>query len=504
MLWFILWLLGIPISIYIAVFLYREIATYTRGRFYKKQGFMQLHRVFGGEILMLADGSKCKNQLDSYIKAVEICQQKQLPGFIVNKYPECRPLVFLTDINLIRDFFIKETEVVQRRNTIDLKLDVGLLFEAGDLGLAHRRIFGEFFKMENLNKMSDDVWRVVDTHFKQQTVGADGCLNIKDSEKFIEKIMINVVDALLFGYDVHAPRIDDKSFSEELVDILAFIISPSIAFNPLNILLFGFPHDYNILPATRSINRRLKKLKEVMIEHIKEREVTHALRLNIIDMMIDYNLRAPADARLSYDDMAGNCNLFLVAGYDTTAATLNSLLFTASQPAAAGVLEKTRLELQEKGIRGYGSGKVVTLDALEQSPMLDMLIRENLRVNPPAGTMFPREFTKNFTLGKYSFRKGDLLNLTIGPLMWTTPAFPNERTFDVHTLNEQNKKFFMPFSIGKRNCVGQFLSQMESKVILQYILERYAVRPLASLSDTRLGIKFALSIEKPYVAFKPL
>jgi cytochrome P450 len=71
--------------------------------------------------------------------------------------------------------------------------------------------------------------------------------------------------------------------------------------------------------------------------------------------MLDYNEKAPQDKKLSMTQMIGNCNIFLIAGYDTTANSINSMIYNlAHRPEllhrlaeAVKHLDKPNLTFQE-------------------------------------------------------------------------------------------------------------------------------------------------------------
>ena len=499
------WVIFGAIGLYLAVILYREVMTYTRCLKYKKQGFLQFHfPLIGTSKLFLAPKLE-NNQMQTLYNACRETRQKGYPGFTANSNLTWKSQVTLLDIGLIREFFTKETDVTMRISPTDPKLNIGVILEGGQVGLTHRRIFNDFFKIENLNRMTPEVHKTVHKVFSSfKEVDSDGSLRIKSSQEIIETVIIEIVNTLLFGYGGEIPKAKNgKSFCEEMVYILKTVFSPKAAFHPLSIVLFGLPHKFNWLPNSREMTQRSQEMKELLKSHIQKREACYdpqAKKLNIIDMMIEYNKTASSD-QLTYDDMIGNCNLFLIAGFDTTSTATNSMIFNLAHHK--DIQQSTRSELAKLGIQNYSETNPVFLQSLDQSETLEKVIRESIRINPPAGFLLPKLILKDFTLGDYKFYKGDLIQIPTSALMWDVDHFKTFRKFDIGALTEENKKYYMPFSIGKRSCIGQFLSQMEMKVICQYILERFDIEPVSKEDQVKYYVGFTMGVHDVEVKFVP-
>lgn len=501
----LLYALGIPTLIYAIICLWIELSLYLRSKWYAKQGMLHLHFPFKGWLKFLSDTGDPNNQLKLLYDSMKECKKQGYPALTVNNNIMGCSDVMLLDLALIKEFFLKENEVCIRESNADLKIDFGFIVEAGEKGLAHRRIFIEFFKITNLDRMAPTIWEIVDSHFRSiKSKRPDGSLDIKSEQKFIEELIIRIVNTLLFGDHAEIPRVSNgNSFSEETLGVLGAAFTKETTFHPLNQLLFNYPHKYNLLAGSKEIVRRAKELKEAVINHIKARESKAGSKdaqnsLNVIDMMIEWNRKSDEKDRLTYDEMVGDCYLFLVAGYDSTSTAVKSMIYNLGLRPD---VRKTLKEDMEKTI-GRPEGATVTFDTMEKSNLLDRIVRESIRANPPAGVLFPRRILKNFKIGKYQILKGDTISCPIGPLMWDTDYFPAGKTFDVNAITEENKKWCMPFSVGVRNCIGQNLAQLEIKIICMYILQRYELETTSQ--DMKYIFGFTTRVEGAHFKLTPL
>lgn len=89
--------------------------------------------------------------------------------------------------------------------------------------------------------------------------------------------------------------------------------------------------------------------------------------------------------------------------------------------------------------------------------------------------MFDRLFTKDFTLGKYKMYKGTKFSYSIGAILHSEQYYKDPFTLNPErfTENAENlniaKKAYIPFSIGKRNCIGRHLGELLVQMLLLHI-----------------------------------
>lgn len=505
---YLLLILAIPLLIY----LFKDIYSFYCQYKYIQQGFAyKFVPVFGAASLFIK-GRKYKNQykgIDDEMQAIIKTKQKndptkQVPGLVLNKSSYFGCAIFLTDPELIREFQLKENDVCTRMTTFDLKVQLGLFISQGEYALRQRRIFSDFFRIDNLDRMIPLVRSSIRKHLISFSSSKP---SESDSDKLISDSILDLATMFMFSTGCPPPATEKgQSVGVALIDLLGVIISPKIGFNRLNALMWDIPNKFNLTDASRKCQKEVDHLRSVLKKYINQRreyleanqgDISNAT-LNITDSMILHNMKATnEDEKLSDEEIISNCNVFLLASFDTTITAGSSLLHILSQNP--DLQSRIREEIVSKGLDKDG----INFETLDSSPVFNDLIRECMRINPSAFLTFFKRINKDFTLGKYNFYKNDIVMVPMGTLMWSPEYFPKGRTFELGSINNQNKRNYMPFWGGKRGCVGQFLAEMELKLLAIEALKIGTLVPLTKTEDTEYHLSITAHLVNAKFALVP-
>ncbi|XP_054974946.1 cytochrome P450 2C21-like isoform X2 [Sorex araneus] len=157
------------------------------------------------------------------------------------------------------------------------------------------------------------------------------------------------------------------------------------------------------------------------------------------------------------------------AGTETTSTTLRfGLLLLLKYPE---VTAKAQKEIEHV----IGKHRSPCMQDRSNMPYMDALVHEVQRVIDLAPTSFPYSVTRNIKFREYIFPKGTEIITSLSSVLHDGKEFPNPEQFDPgHFLDEsgnfKKSDYFMPFSTGKRVCVGEGLARMELFVFLSSIL----------------------------------
>lgn len=127
---------------------------------------------------------------------------------------------------------------------------------------------------------------------------------------------------------------------------------------------------------------------------------------------------------------------------------------------------------------------------------LEMVIKETLRLYPSV-PLYGRTVVEDFSIDKYSFKKGTEIAFGVFSLHRNPEIYPNPDVFDPErfTLEETVKRHpfsYLPFSAGYRNCVGQKFAMMEMKATIGMLVRKFVFQE-APNSELKLKSGLILS-----------
>ena len=126
-------------------------------------------------------------------------------------------------------------------------------------------------------------------------------------------------------------------------------------------------------------------------------------------------------------------------------------------------------------------------------------MKEALRVIGPSAMSFQRLILKTFKLGPYTISKGDVILIPYAPLMVKPEFFSEGRKFglekyeDEKRIKDLSKSVLIPFSAGKRSCLGRNLASIMFKLILSNFLDQFELEK--SDEPNRRFIQLALGMK---------
>jgi len=221
------------------------------------------------------------------------------------------------------------------------------------------------------------------------------------------------------------------------------------------------------LPYTRKLKLAQKKMREMTKEILEISQKRNGDKRFLIDMMTD------AHSTLSDSEIDDNTFIFFVAGHETTASALNWALYLLARHP------DKQAKIQEEVDRLLG-GKHVEPTQLKDLVYLDMFVKEVLRYGSPISLSVSRRAESDIYLDKYLIPKGTPTGFGIhaihhNPDIWPDPEVFDPERFNPGKIGKQHPFAFLPFSLGKRVCIGNNFSLMEQKVFLSMLLQKYTV-----------------------------
>jgi cytochrome P450 len=185
-----------------------------------------------------------------------------------------------------------------------------------------------------------------------------------------------------------------------------------------------------------------------------------------------------------------------IAGNETTALTLSwAWCLLAQHPEVEQKLDQE--------LTSVLSGRLLRVTDLPQLPYTQAIIKEVLRLYPPAWISF-RQAKVDLQLGGYDIKQGEMIWLTPyivqrDPCYFDQPAqFWPERFLPDETgqpLERRIPRFaYYPFGGGPRICLGNGFAMLEASLILATMAQRYRFQ-LAANQPVQMKARATLGFE---------
>ncbi|XP_015253799.1 PREDICTED: cytochrome P450 2J6-like [Cyprinodon variegatus] len=266
-------------------------------------------------------------------------------------------------------------------------------------------------------------------------------------------------------------------------------------------LYLGFPQVMQYLPGPHNkLFSNFNATKELFHEEIEKhkKELDRNNPRDYIDaFLIEMENHKESNLGFTESNLAFcSFDLFL-AGTETTATTLLwALLFLAKHPE---VQEKVHAEIEKV----IGSSRQPSMADRPNMPYTDAVIHEIQRMGNIVPLNGLRVAAKDTTLGGYLIPKGTSVLPMLTSVLFDKNEWETPDTFNPGHFLDANGKFvkkaaFLPFSAGKRVCLGEGLAKMEMFLFFVGLLQKFmfSVPEAAALSTE--GITGTTRVPHPY------
>ncbi|XP_074523687.1 cytochrome P450 2J4-like [Halichoeres trimaculatus] len=195
------------------------------------------------------------------------------------------------------------------------------------------------------------------------------------------------------------------------------------------------------------------------------------------------------------------CSLDLfLAGTETTSTTLQwALIFLINH-------QDVQAKVQAEIDRVIGQSRLPTMADRPNLPYTDAVIHEIQRF----GNIVPlngfREAAKDTTLGGYFIPKGTVLLPVLTTVLFDKTEWETPDTFNPgHFLSSEGKfvkrEAFMPFSAGKRVCLGESLARMELFLFFVGLLQKFTFSVPDGVKLKYEGVVGVTRVPHPYKVY---
>jgi cytochrome P450 len=334
-----------------------------------------------------------------------------------------------------------------------LRLFSGLTTMNGAQHVAERRLLLPAFSRGHVAALRETMLARIDTHLNRWQPG-----HVRDIHQEMQKLTLGIAVATILGLD---PTRDGLPIRNLMARWLRSALAPAVLLLPLN--LPGLPF-YRFLRLAEQVEREIRGL-------LARKRAAGATGDDALSLLIQ--ARDEDGRGLDDNSLLGQVVTLFVAGHETTATALSWTLFLLAEHPAV------QRDLLAEIDRVLGVAPP-TMEQLARMPLLDAVIKESLRLVPP-GLWFLRLPTEDTHLGPYPVPAGTRILWSPVALHRRADLYPDPSAFRPERWQhiDPSPYEYMPFGAGPRRCLGATFAEMEMKLVLPRLLQRYrlALRP---------------------------
>ena len=385
--------------------------------------------------------------------------QKKYGNIVTIKNKNGRSALFINDPNEIHQILVRNYNRYAKGpgfERIEMLLGSGLIVSNGDTWRRARTMIQPSFSRQNIHKLIMQMIKCTKSRAIKwkRAATSKSTLNITQE---MGTFALELILLSIFGDDYEDMIVKDGS-------------------NPFSFLSEDSVRDLTVV-------MKMRKLRTFILEIITRRRQSKANnQYDFLSMYVeakDKNGRTFSDKEL-IDEIV----TLIIAGYETSAGTLNWVWYLISQHPS---VETLLLLESEKIIPKIDS---INFESINQMKYTQWVIEETLRLYPPVW-LFSRKSLKEDTLTEYDIPPDTDIYFSPYILHRTEKFWINPNNFDPSRFandDKELKKSYYPFSLGPRRCLGEYFSFLEMKIHLGILIKQFTMNSEEQFPDLNLGI----------------
>ncbi len=387
---------------------------------------------------------------------------------------------------------IREVLVTQRHKFEKAPLDKqilgkflgnGLLTSDGDFHRRQRRLAQPAFHSKRIHNYAE----VMVDYANQLMDGWEGKATVDITEEMMHLTML-IVSKTLFDADGITGSGDTAAAISNAMHNLQAVSNRDYQRG------FSLP---NWVPTAdnRLRNKAAAQFNQVMDQIIAERRKTavNGQVADTGDLLSMLMLSVDEDGEFMDDkQLRDEVATLFAAGHETTSNALSWTWYLLSQHPE--VEAKLHAELDS-----VLAGRQPTLADLPNLPYSLQIIKESMRLYPPAWILNGRLALEDAEIGGYTIPKGSTVFVSPYVMHHLPQYFDDPEAFKPERFTPQFEKSlpkfaYMPFGGGVRICIGNAFAMMEAQLILATIAQKYQLA-LAQTDPVRYNAQITLTPE---------
>ncbi|TRY86573.1 hypothetical protein DNTS_018573 [Danionella cerebrum] len=231
-----------------------------------------------------------------------------------------------------------------------------------------------------------------------------------------------------------------------------------------------FPKNWKIIEEIKEATELLRRTGEEWIENRKRAaENGEDVPQDILTQILKSAEEEKANGTDDHELMLDNFVTFFIAGQETTANQLSFAIMELGRNPE--IYKRAKAEVDEV----LGTKRDISFEDLGKFSYLSQVLKETLRLYPTApGTN--RWLHEDMVINGLKVPAGCSILFSSYVSQRLEKFFKDPLKFDPERFDASAPKpyfCYYPFALGPRSCLGQVFSQMEAKVVLAKLLQRF-------------------------------
>ncbi|NXB53262.1 CP46A hydroxylase, partial [Leucopsar rothschildi] len=277
----------------------------------------------------------------------------------------------------------------------------------------------------------------------------------------MSRVTMDIIGKVAFGLELNALSDDQTPLPNAVTKVMEGLNKARVPF------MRFMPGKQKLVKEVRESVRLLRRVAKECID--RRREAIQNGKEATMDILTQILKGAALEETRDDENILDNFITFFVAGHETSANQMTFTVMALGQHPE--ILERAQAEVDEV----LGAKRDVDYEDLGKLTYLSQILKESLRLYPPvSGTL--RRLEKEQVINDITIPANTTVFLNTYIMGRMEKFFKDPLTFDPDRFSKDAPKpyyCYFPFSLGPRSCIGQVFAQMEVKVVMAKLLQRF-------------------------------